>query len=130
MEGLALEILAEATRPSPDVTPRRPPRRLEEARELVRARFAGSLTVEEIARTVDMNPAYLSRVFREQYGCTIGDYVRRLRVDLAGHLLSASDAPLAEIALDSGFVDQSHMTRTFKRLTGMTPARFRAAYRR
>jgi AraC family transcriptional regulator len=127
MEGLALEIRAEATRPSPALTTCRPPRWLEETCELLHARFSESITVAEVARHIDMNPAYLARVFREQYRCTIGDYVRRLRVEFACRRLCASDASLAMIALDAGFVDQSHFTKSFKSLTGMTPAQFRAA---
>ena len=131
MEGLALEILAEATRPSSSALTRRPPRWLEEARELLHDRFTESFTAEEVAQYVGMNPAYLCRAFREQYRCTIGEYVRRLRVESAcRRLVANAETSLAEIALDAGFVDQSHFTKSFKRLTGMTPARFRAASRR
>ena len=129
MEGLALEILGEAVRPGEFSSSPRPSRRLKAVRELLDARFAESLTVAEVAQSVGINPAYLSRLFREHYRCTIGEYVRRLRVEFACRLLCTSDAPLATIALDAGFVDQSHFTRTFKLLTGMTPARFRSASR-
>jgi AraC family transcriptional regulator len=130
MEGLALEILAVTTRPSSDVHLRRPPRWLEESKDLLHERFSESLTVEEVARNVGMNPAYLARTFREHYRCTMGEYVRRLRVESACRQLCTSDVPLAAIALDAGFVDQSHFTKTFKRLIGMTPAQFRAAANR
>jgi AraC family transcriptional regulator len=130
MEGLALGILAEAMHPTPSVSPRQPPRWLVRARELLHDRFSESFTIEEVARSVGTSPAYLCRVFREQYRYTIGEYVRLLRVESASRRLCDSDAPLAEIALDVGFVDQSHFTKTFKRLTGMTPAQFRATSRR
>ena len=126
MEGLALEIVAEAARPSSRSATCPPPRWLEEARELLHARFCESFTVDEVARSVGANPAYLCRIFREQYGCTMGEYVRRLRVEFACRLLCVSDAPLADIALDAGFVDQSHFTKIFKHHTGLTPARFRS----
>jgi AraC family transcriptional regulator len=64
-------------------------------------------------------------VFRTNVGCTPGEYVRRLRVEFACHRISSSDMPLIEIALEAGFSDQSHLTKNFKRYTGMTPARFR-----
>jgi AraC family transcriptional regulator len=129
IEGLALEILAESTRPSPHLPARQPPGWLEQAREFLHDRFRDRFTVAEVARSVGANPAYLCRVFRERYRCTIGEYVRRLRVELACRRLCTTDASLAEIALDAGFVDQSHFTKIFKRLTGMTPARFRDASR-
>jgi AraC family transcriptional regulator len=62
--------------------------------------------------------------FRQHFHCTVGDYVRRLRVEYAIHLLSTSDMSAAWIAHTVGFADQSHFCRTFKRLTGMTPLQF------
>jgi AraC family transcriptional regulator len=76
-----------------------------------------------------VHPAHLAREFRRRRHCTIGGYVRRLRVEFACRELSSTDAPLAEIALAAGFSHQSHLTRTFKELTGMTPAKFRALSR-
>jgi AraC family transcriptional regulator len=128
MEGLALEILAEAARGS-DCTSERRPRWLEQVRELVHARFAENLALEEIAATVGIHPVHLARTFRAHHRCAIGDYVRQLRVEYACRELFRSDTPLAMIALAAGFADQSHLTRTFKRLTGMTPAQFRATVR-
>jgi AraC family transcriptional regulator len=127
IEGLSLEILAEAARGPVNAAERRPPRWLEQARELLHARFDESLTLAEIADAVCVHPVYLARVFREQYGCTIGEYVRRLRIELACRQLATSDTPLVAIALTAGFADQSHFTKTFKRLVGVTPGQFRAA---
>jgi AraC family transcriptional regulator len=125
MEGLALELLAEVARRPAAVVERTPPRWLRQARDLLHARFAGSPSLDEIAAAVGVHPAHLARVFRQQYGCTMGDYVRQLRVEFACRRLMATDAPLVEIALAAGFVDQSHFTKTFKRLLEMTPAEFR-----
>jgi AraC family transcriptional regulator len=129
MEGLALEILGEVSRtPVPSLeTP--PPRWLEQVRELLHAQFAENLAIKEIATRVGVHPVHLARAFRTYHRCTIGEYVRHLRVEYARREIFRSDTPLAQIALDAGFVDQSHLTRTFKRLTGMTPARFRASTR-
>ena len=63
-------------------------------------------------------------------GMTLGAYVRRLRLDWAAARLTASDEPLAALALAAGFVDQSHFTRTFKQHTGLTPDQYRQATRR
>jgi AraC family transcriptional regulator len=129
LEGLALEVLAEVSRTPNWRSERTPPRWLEQVRGLLHARFAENLTIQEIAVAVGVHPVHLARIFRAHHRCTIGDYVRQLRVEYARREIFRSDRPLTQIALDAGFSDQSHLTRTFKRLTGMTPAQFRAATR-
>jgi AraC-like DNA-binding protein len=69
--------------------------------------------------------ATLERRMRGVYGLSPQQYVTRLRVDAAAHLLAATDVPIAEVAHRSGFTDQALLTRTFGRLTGETPAQFR-----
>jgi len=59
---------------------------------------------------------------RRVHRCTIGECIRRLRVERACRQLSSSDESLATIAANTGFSDQSHFSRTFKRLVGMTQA--------
>jgi len=129
IEGLALEILAELSRKQATPSERKPPPWLERARELLHGEFQESTTHNEIASTVGIHPVYLASLFRLYYGCTIGEYVRRLRIEKACRDISASDAPLADIAQAAGFCDQSHFTKVFKQYTGMTPSRFRANLR-
>jgi AraC family transcriptional regulator len=128
MEGLTLELLGELTRRRAPATERRPARWLREARELLETRFAENLTLQEIAAAAGVHPAHLATSFRAQYHCSVGDYVRRRRIEYACQQLSRSKSPLAEIALDAGFADQSHFTRVFRRLTGVTPAEYRRAF--
>jgi transcriptional regulator GlxA family with amidase domain len=64
--------------------------------------------------------------FRRVFRATVGEYVRRLRVDAAQRMLTNSDISLAQIALETGFADQSHLTRVFRRATGLTPKLYRA----
>jgi AraC family transcriptional regulator len=72
-----------------------------------------------------VHPGYLASAFRRHFGCTIGEFVRRQRIALACRALTDGDAPLADVAIEAGFADQSHFTRTFKRQLGMTPAAYR-----
>ena len=69
-------------------------------------------------------------IFRRQFHkynrCTIGELIRRRRVQHASHLLAHSRTPLAEIALICGFSDQSHLSFLFKRYMGLSPSKFRA----
>ena len=131
IEALALEILAEASRHSAEkVAQTAPPRWLEQARELLHEQFCERLSQAEIAELVGVHSVHLAREFRRFYRCTIGEYVRRLRVEFAcRQLASASDVSLSEIALAAGFFDQSHFARTFKSLIGTTPHLYRAAHR-
>lgn len=132
IEALALEILAEASRHSVKGAPlaaRAAPRWLEQARELLHERFCEHLSQTEIAELVGVHPVHLAREFRRFQHCTIGEYLRWLRVEFACLQLSASDVPLSEIALNAGFYDQSHFARTFKTLVGATPNQYRIAAR-
>jgi AraC family transcriptional regulator len=127
-EGLILEILGETARLGAPVTERKPPRWLRQAKDLLHAQFSSALTLDKIAAANGVHPVYLSTMFRQQFGCTIGDYVRRLRIDDACRRLVRSELPLAEIALEAGFAIQSHFSRTFKRLTGLTPSEYRRIF--
>jgi AraC family transcriptional regulator len=80
-----------------------------------------------LASAVGVHPVHLARSFREAHGASVGEYLRRLRVEFAQREVLRTDAPLSEIALSAGFCDQSHFGRTFKRHTGVTPAQARAA---
>jgi AraC family transcriptional regulator len=129
VEGLTLEILGEATRSSLNRPKLDPPHWLEQAREHLHEQFYESLTLSKVAELVGVHETHLSREFRRYYRCTVGEYIRRLRIEFACRQLSASDTPLSEIALSTGFVDQSHFTRTFKQTTGMSPAAYRKVFR-
>jgi AraC family transcriptional regulator len=130
MEGVLLEMLAEGVR-SAGVAPKRAaPRWLQRARDLLDTRFLDVPSLGEIAAVASVHPVHLSREFRKHYDCTIGEYLRKLRVEHASRLLVNTDIPLSEIALTCGFADQSHFSATFKRTTGITPARFREMHSR
>jgi AraC family transcriptional regulator len=78
---------------------------------------------------VGVHPAHLARTFRAHYRSSIGAYARRLRIERAAHELAQGEASIAEISFRSGFFDQSHFSRVFRELTGLTPAAFRTAAR-
>lgn len=129
IEGLVLEMLAAAARQAQPASGPRPPAWLERAREFLDARFNERVSLGQLAAAVGVHPVHLSAVFRRKYGVTVGEHVRRLRVEFACRELVASDAPLADVALAAGFANQAHFTRTFKRFTGLTPFRYRSVSR-
>jgi AraC family transcriptional regulator len=128
VEGIALEMIGEACRPSAGKSASLPPRWLLTVRDLLHEQFSGSLTLAELADSAGVHPVHLAREFRRFYRCTIGEYSRRLRIDFACRKITTSDMPLSEIALASGFFDQSHFTRTFKACTGKTPQEYRTIF--
>jgi len=128
IESLVLEIVAVASRQA-SLYEKRVPRWLERVREMLHARFAENINFAELGTVAEVHPVYLAREFRRHYSCTMGQYLRRLRVETACQLISKSDLPLSDIAARVGFYDQSHLTNAFKRQTGLTPAQYRAALR-
>jgi AraC family transcriptional regulator len=124
VEGLALELLAGAVRCRARAVPASAPW-LDRVREILHARFRDRLTIVAVAQEVGLHPIYLGGAFRRHQGCSVGDYVRRLRVDYAAGRLSELDQSLAAIAMAAGFADQSHFCRTFRGITGMTPSAYR-----
>jgi AraC family transcriptional regulator len=125
IEGIMLEMLGEASRQCSPKATNHPPRWLQQARELLHSRFSENLTLVEVARTVGVHPVHLAQMFHKAYSCTVGDYLRSLRIEYACHELVTSRRPIVDIALAAGFCDQSHFTRTFKRSTGVVPSKYR-----
>jgi AraC family transcriptional regulator len=126
VEGLVLEILAEIARSDAADTSLLAPAWLKQATEIVESRFLGRLSLTEIASEVGVHYVHLSRQFHKYNRCTVGDLIRRRRVQYASHLLAHSRTPLAEIALTCGFSDQSHLSFLFKRYMGVSPSKFRS----
>lgn len=93
--------------------------------ERLQAGDAHDVGLAELARLAQVHPSYLARTFRTLHGCTIGQYTRTLRVRRASEMLRSSRLPLSQVALACGFADQSHFTRVFRRVIGVTPAAYR-----
>lgn len=127
IEGLVLEMLAHAARLNSKLTTlTTQPLWLLQAVDFIRENYAEPLSLSQIAALVGVHAAHLAEMFRKHYGCSIGHYIRRLRLDYAAREVMFSETSLADIATNAGFYDQSHFTRFFKRYAGLTPAEMRA----
>lgn len=125
LEALAFELLGsmeESARSLPGGIPGWMPRAL----ELLHDRYAADLSVADVAAAAGVHPIHLARAFRRHFRCTPGAFTRFRRLERAVELLSATALPLTEVALSTGFADQSHLTHAFARWFGVSPAQYRA----
>lgn len=82
-----------------------------------------SLSLQQVSDELEINPAYLSREFSKYFeNLSFGEYIRKLRIEKAIHLMETTTYSLTEIAYLTGFSDQSHFTRIFKKQTGQNPS--------
>ena len=123
VEGLALETLAGLARDL--VTDRVARDHVAAALSVLHDRFAEPLTMTDIAAEVGVHPVHLTRLFRQSMHTTPGAYQRRLRVEWVARQLRTTDIPIAVLAGQAGFTDQSHLGRVFRAITGVTPAAYR-----
>ena len=85
-----------------------------------------NLNLKGLSETLQVHPAYLSREFSKYFDdLSFGDYLRKLRIDKAIQLLTTTDHTLTEVAYLTGFSDQSHFARIFKKVTGKNPSAYR-----
>lgn len=125
IEGLMLELQAGLARLNPVNTARTKPRWLRSVLEWLDAPDMVLPTVKELAAFADLHPVHFSRVFVRHMGCSPADYLRQRRLDLACQLLKSGRGSIADVALQAGFADQSHLSKAFRQRFGMTPAQFR-----
>jgi AraC family transcriptional regulator len=126
VDNLLAETVALAARLPVEET-HRPPSWFSRILDKLQTEHCSRLTLEELSKEARVHPVHLSRVFRRFQGEGIGEYVHRLRARTASVLLLNRELSLAEISLSTGFADQSHFTRAFRRIAGMTPNVFRGA---
>jgi AraC-like DNA-binding protein len=112
-----------ATRPAAFETGREPVA-VEIARDYIHAHHDRDISVRELAAATGLSPYYFIRVFNGQVGLTPHAYLTQVRVQQAQCLLMSGETP-SQAALSVGFFDQSHLTRHFKRITGVTPGCYR-----
>jgi AraC-like DNA-binding protein len=120
LAGLLAKVLVEdGSEPELEI-----PGWLREAKFLIVTRFREHLTLPAIAHAVDHHPMHLAREYHRHYTRTVGQEIRRLRIEFACRRILEGE-PLAAVALEAGFYDQSHFTRVFKSALGITPHSFR-----
>jgi AraC family transcriptional regulator len=127
LESLAWELIATLERWSAVRQKALVPRWLRQAREQLHGTLIEPPSISELAAQSGVSREHLARSFRQHLGLPIGEYVRRQRLDEACRRIVSTEDSLARIALETGFADQSHLTRWCLRERGATPAQIRRA---
>ena len=105
------------------------PRQLEAVTAAIVEKISEPISVAALSSVIGLSRSYFSHAFRRSVGWTPHAHVLRLRLERAMTLMAHTEAALADVALAAGFADQSHMSRAFRRLTGVTPADWRRAHK-
>lgn len=93
------------------------------AKEYLETHYTKNISLDQLAATANLSPFHFTRVFREVVGLPPHTYLTQIRIERAKTLLS-QDLSIAQVAGETGFVDQSHLTRRFKRIVGVTPGQY------
>jgi AraC-like DNA-binding protein len=96
------------------------PLSVKKVRDYLRAHYSENVSLSQLAAIAGLSPFHLVRVFRYRIGVPPHEYQTQLRITRAQQMMRAGSS-IAEAAMDSGFFDQSHLSRNFKRITGLTP---------
>ncbi|NMG05986.1 AraC family transcriptional regulator [Brasilonema sp. UFV-L1] len=100
--------------------------KLKQVLDFIEAHLEEDIQLEDLANNVGMSSFYFCRLFKQSMHMTPHQYVIQRRVELAKRLLKQSDLGIANVALLCGFAHQSHLSRHFRRLVGMSPKAFRS----
>ncbi len=102
-----------------------PRMRLQRVMDYVQDNISVDLSLSELSAVAEVSGSYLKVIFKRSTGVPVHQYVMRVRIERALTLVTRTKVPLCEIAAQCGFTDQSHLTRSFRRLYGITPAQLR-----
>ena len=103
--------------------------RLKPVTEFIDGHYAEELTIERLAAMVNTSPANFRRLSTLTIGTSPGRYLTAIRLNAVRRLLETTDKLVSEIAAETGFWDQSHLTKIFKRERGVTPGEYRRRHR-
>lgn len=125
VEQMLLEVLVKHLQPADN---KKAPEWIKELKAMIQDQLDTnmSLTLQQLSRELEINPSYLSREFSRHFdNMNFGEYIRKLRIDKAIELMKKPEYSLTDITYLTGFSDQSHFNRIFKKHTGMNPSAYR-----
>jgi len=98
--------------------------------DYINQNYTWKLKSEEVAKVGGLSTSRCLHLFKEETGLSLSEYIKKLRIDYGKYLLLNSDVNIANCAIEAGFFDQSHFTKTFKQMEKSTPAQFRRKYKK
>jgi AraC family transcriptional regulator len=125
IEGAAMELLSGMVRNSTAASSLKRTNWLKRVNSYLAERYREPITLKDLGEYAGVHPVYLTRAFRKHHRCSVGDYIRRLRIDSACRELATLDIPIAEVAARNGFSDQSHLCHSVKQHVGVSPSALR-----
>lgn len=87
--------------------------------------YQEELTLKELAKIANFSPSYFSKMFHQEFGCTLSHYIHKKRIENAKLLLVQTEWRIQEIAKSCGFINVSHFNRVFKNLVGKSPVDYK-----
>jgi two-component system response regulator YesN len=96
----------------------------------IRRGYMTGITSRSIAKKFFVNQSYMARAFKEAYGCTVTEYINRIRCENAERLLQSTTVPVHNIALNVGYADANYFMRMYKRFYGCNPKEYRERVQR
>ncbi|MDD4368232.1 MAG: AraC family transcriptional regulator [Oscillospiraceae bacterium] len=99
---------------------------IDQAKLWIEQQYMHDISLDDVSRKVNISPYYFSKLFRQEAGVTFIEYLTDLRMNKARQLLESGTLPIRDIGAAVGYQDPNYFSRTFKRLTGMTPSDYRA----
>jgi AraC-like DNA-binding protein len=124
-ENLLLKVFNDYLKTKPG-SKKKIPAWAQELKEIIQDQIDTNLTLKELSKGLDISPSYLSREFSKHFdNMSFGEYIRKQRIEKAKELMLTATYSLTEIAYLTGFSDQSHFTRIFKKHTGSNPSEYK-----
>ena len=103
--------------------------RLEQIREFLDTHFAEKILLDDLSQKFFINKYYLTRVFRNQYGCSIDQYLMQKRITYAKEQLRFTDKTLEVIARECGLNDAAYLSRVFRKIEKINPGAYRSTWK-
>ena len=95
------------------------------ALDYIKKNYMNKISLQDVAEAASISPSYFSKVFKDEMHCNFNTYLNHFRVEVAKKLLLDISIPLVNVAFMTGFEDQSYFTKVFKKITGMSPGKYR-----
>ncbi|MGE3467013.1 MAG: helix-turn-helix domain-containing protein [Pyrinomonadaceae bacterium] len=124
VQGIFLQLMAALMREKRSMSIKSPTW-VAKIKELIREQYTGRVSLEALSAKLNIHPVYLSREFPKYFHCSLSEYFRRIKIKEAIGLMSDETRSLTDIAHKCGFSDQSHFSRTFKKMHNLTPSEYR-----